>query len=361
MGGTHLNFFIVKQLPVLPPSTYTPALLDQIVPRVLELTYTAWDMRPFARDLGYDGPPFRWDDARRATLRADLDAIYAHLYGLSRDEFAYILTTFPVLRNNEVRRHGEYRTERLCLAAYDHWQGHRALLPSTSVPVAPPVRLEPVRERTIPRAVAEQQDTYGAAVPPTLSLVPELAPPPSRMAKSEASRSAGAIRYRQAAVVAWLAGKAQLDPNFGRTKMVKELYFLQHHLGADLDLEFVREAAGPLDPAVYKVESLAKRQGWLEIRNLRNGFVSYRLGSKSVHAADIARGALGTLLPRGRSAPLPIPTVQHAPDRAVGQQSIRSGIRFGPASYLLLVAMSSTKSCAGRETNQDSTNARLSE
>src|SRR5690606_17351507 len=52
IGGTTMNFYIVKQLPVLPPETYTEDLLDRIVPRVLELTYTAWDMQPFARDLG---------------------------------------------------------------------------------------------------------------------------------------------------------------------------------------------------------------------------------------------------------------------------------------------------------------------
>ena len=44
-----------------------------IVARVLELTYTAWDLQPFARDCGYDGPPFRWDEARRFLLRCELD------------------------------------------------------------------------------------------------------------------------------------------------------------------------------------------------------------------------------------------------------------------------------------------------
>lgn len=119
VGGTHLTFFIVKQLPVLPPETYTPELLDRIVPRVLELTYTAWDMQPFARDCGYDGQPFAWDEERRSILRAELDAIYAHCYGLDREDFAYILDTFPIVRRNEERAFGEYRTKRLCLAAFD--------------------------------------------------------------------------------------------------------------------------------------------------------------------------------------------------------------------------------------------------
>ena len=131
IGGTNLNFFIVKQFPVLPPDRYTPADLDFVVPRVLELTYTAHDLAPFAHDLGYNGAPFAWDPERRALLRAELDAYYAKLYGLTRDELRYILDpadiygddypseTFRVLKNNETRQFGEYRTRRLVLEAWD--------------------------------------------------------------------------------------------------------------------------------------------------------------------------------------------------------------------------------------------------
>jgi hypothetical protein len=131
IGGTHLTYGYLKQFPVLPPSTYTAAALSFIVPRVLELTYTSRSMAPFARDLGYDGPPFAWDEDRRALLRAELDAWYARAYGLSRDELRYILDpadlrgpdypseTFRVLKKNEIARYGEYRTARLVLAAWD--------------------------------------------------------------------------------------------------------------------------------------------------------------------------------------------------------------------------------------------------
>lgn len=131
IGGTTLNFFLLFQLPVLPPSAYSEGDLGFIVPRVLELSYTSHSMAPFARDLGYEGEPFRWDEDRRAQLRAELDAWYALAYGLSRDELRYILDpkdvmgedypseTFRVLMNNEIKKHGEYRTQRLVLAAYD--------------------------------------------------------------------------------------------------------------------------------------------------------------------------------------------------------------------------------------------------
>jgi len=131
-GGLHLTVEILRQLPVLPPSAYSPAALAFIVPRVLELTYTSHSLAPFARDLGHQGPPFAWDPPRRALLRAELDAWYARAYGLTRDELRYVLDpadvygpdypseTFRVLRDNEVRRYGEYRTQRLVLEAWDN-------------------------------------------------------------------------------------------------------------------------------------------------------------------------------------------------------------------------------------------------
>lgn len=131
IGGTHLADYITKQLPILPPDHYTDADLAYIVPRVLELTYTAHDLAGWAHDLGQSGPPFIFDPDRRPVLRAELDAYYARLYGLTRDELRYILDpadvigtdypseTFRVLKNNEMREFGEYRTQRLVLREFD--------------------------------------------------------------------------------------------------------------------------------------------------------------------------------------------------------------------------------------------------
>jgi hypothetical protein len=88
-------------------------------PRVLELTYTAWDLEAFARDCGYDGPPFRWDEDRRFLLRCELDAAFMHLYGLSREDADYVLETFPVVKRRDTDTHGEYRTKREILEVYD--------------------------------------------------------------------------------------------------------------------------------------------------------------------------------------------------------------------------------------------------
>jgi hypothetical protein len=190
LGGTTMNFFYVKQLPVLPPDAYTPEDLRFIVPRVLELVYTSWDMKPFADDVwreadeglravirphpptpspaalgeGFPFPPFTWNEDRRAILRAELDAYYARLYGLTRKQLRYILDpadltegelanildpqeevgdpleptgyaarcqassflgeTFRVLKEKEIRQFGEYRTRRLVLEAWEKLAQH---------------------------------------------------------------------------------------------------------------------------------------------------------------------------------------------------------------------------------------------
>ncbi|MFD6127716.1 Eco57I restriction-modification methylase domain-containing protein [Streptomyces diastaticus] len=122
IGGVSMGLFIWKQLPVPTPTTLEPHL-PFLLPRVLELVYTAHDMTSLARDMGDAGEPFRWDEDRRAQLRAELDAYFFHLYGVSREDTDYILESFRSesggLKNNEIAKFGEYRTKRLVLAEYD--------------------------------------------------------------------------------------------------------------------------------------------------------------------------------------------------------------------------------------------------
>ena len=131
IGGTDLSYFIIKQLPLLAPETFldiapcNSSYRELVIPRVLELTYTAHDIEGFARDLGYDGPPFVWDEDRRHRLKCELDAIFAHMYGLDRSELEWILdapppsASFPTLKRNEIKQFGEYRTQRYVLQAFD--------------------------------------------------------------------------------------------------------------------------------------------------------------------------------------------------------------------------------------------------
>ena len=133
--GQNLNWFIVEQLPVVPPAAYArmfgPKSAAAIVREaVLELSYTANDLAPFARDLGHVDaagdvlPPFVWDEDRRLVLRAKLDALYFILYGVfdpadpeqSRDDIRYIYGTFPIVEREETALWGRYRSRNLALA-----------------------------------------------------------------------------------------------------------------------------------------------------------------------------------------------------------------------------------------------------
>lgn len=111
MGGLNLNFFIVEQLPTLEPDQFRGGLGPLVLPRAEELSRTSYSLSTSA--------VYRWEPARRELLRAELDAVMFHLYGLDRDEVDYIMDTFPIVRRKDEAKHGEYRTKRLILQIYD--------------------------------------------------------------------------------------------------------------------------------------------------------------------------------------------------------------------------------------------------
>jgi hypothetical protein len=133
--GNHLAWYLVEQLPIIPPAAYARTFgpktaADIVREAVLGLTYTAHDLVPFARDMGHVDaagdvlPPFVWDEDRRLRLRAKLDALYFILYGVfdradparSRDDIRYIYSTFPIVEREETAKWGSYRSRDLCLA-----------------------------------------------------------------------------------------------------------------------------------------------------------------------------------------------------------------------------------------------------
>ena len=119
--STSLNLYILEQLPVIANEGYnqvfgTMTARELLEDHVLRLTYTAHDMAPFARDMGYDGPPFIWNAEERRHLRARLDALYFHLYGIAREDAAYILDTFPIVRRQDMKEFKKYRTKEMVLA-----------------------------------------------------------------------------------------------------------------------------------------------------------------------------------------------------------------------------------------------------
>jgi hypothetical protein len=122
VGGTHMNFFLIEQLPVPLPGAFLEKcswdlchqMQDWIEDRVDELMYTAGDTASAAASIGDDGEPFVWDSGRRAVLRAELDAAFFHIYGIdSREDVAYILSTFLIVNRKDPELAGRV------LAAYD--------------------------------------------------------------------------------------------------------------------------------------------------------------------------------------------------------------------------------------------------
>jgi hypothetical protein len=120
LQGQNLNLFVVEQLPLIAPATYEQPLGattigDFVRGEVLRLSYTAHDLASFARDLGYNGAPFAWDEEDRRHRMARLDALYFRLYGLDRDEVAYVLDSFPIVREHDEAAFNRYRTKELVL------------------------------------------------------------------------------------------------------------------------------------------------------------------------------------------------------------------------------------------------------
>ena len=137
--GQNLNWFIVEQLPVVAPARFDerlpaafaaamraahlmnghhphPTVADFVLPQVLALTYTAHDMAPFARDMGYVDAagkvlaPLVWNEDERRARMAALDAVFFYLYGLDASDCAYILETFPIVQEHDAKQFGCYRT-----------------------------------------------------------------------------------------------------------------------------------------------------------------------------------------------------------------------------------------------------------
>lgn len=169
IGSINFSFYVFEQLPIISINGISE-YFQYLIPRILELSFTSWDIKAFADDVwketdadlraaiqqqweaniaatgghewappewceidpeGCPLPPFKWDEERRAVLKAELDAIYAKLYGLTTEELRYILDpqdvygpdfpgeTFRVLKEKEIKQFGEYRTRRLVLEAWE--------------------------------------------------------------------------------------------------------------------------------------------------------------------------------------------------------------------------------------------------
>jgi len=202
-SGANLNFFKVRQLP-LPAPEKIKEKVKILFPKIIELVYSSWDIKAYPDDVWKEGdkelrdaikkqwednksvtgghentppdwceidangcplPPFKWDEERRALLKAELDAIYAKLYGLTKDELRYILDpqdvygpdfpgeTFRVLKDKEIKKYGEYRTKRLVMEAWDR------ISENTTLPLQQSLTIDTMREFNLHEGIYSIKDT----------------------------------------------------------------------------------------------------------------------------------------------------------------------------------------------------------
>lgn len=141
VGGTHLKFFTMRQLPMLSreasdsrPVWSMESVAGWVNDRVLALTVDNLEMKPLAAEFGFRPTESPWDVEGRRLLRAELDAAFFHLYGIERDDVDYIMETFPIVKRKDIAAHGEYRTKRMILEIYDAMAHAQA----TGIPYASP-------------------------------------------------------------------------------------------------------------------------------------------------------------------------------------------------------------------------------
>lgn len=209
IAGVNLNFFYVEQLPIISPEEYGSIDNFKIAAILTELFYTSWDLKALADDIwkesneklrsiiksqweqnntvtaghawdppewceidkdGFPLPPFKWDEDRRAVLKAELDAIYAQLYGLTTDELRYILDpqdvygpdfpgeTFRVLKEKEIRTYGEYRTKRLVLEAWERMNYDEVQTPLIKETEETIINLPAMKEFSLDEGIYSVQD-----------------------------------------------------------------------------------------------------------------------------------------------------------------------------------------------------------
>jgi hypothetical protein len=132
LGGANFNYYILKQLPMPTPETLeqthieaegkTESLREFLLTRGIELIWTSHSLDPLGEEIsstGGDGP-FEWNEDRRSQLRAEVDAVVAKTYSISRDDFEYILDSFEILEELQQEEYGEYKRKNECLDAFDN-------------------------------------------------------------------------------------------------------------------------------------------------------------------------------------------------------------------------------------------------
>jgi len=119
MSGANLNQFILEQIPL--PNYKLWARFEKIIMRkCIELICTNKELDAFAKDCGCYGIQSKWDDKQRKENQAEIDAITAILFDLTKSELDYILEKFPIIKENDIAEFGYYYTKEIVQKYYDY-------------------------------------------------------------------------------------------------------------------------------------------------------------------------------------------------------------------------------------------------
>jgi len=128
LGGANLNKYILKQLPMPTPTEFSKKTVDAngvredlddfLINRTRRLVWTSHSLDGLGNQGGMEGP-VSWNDDKRAEWKAEINAAIAHIYGVSRPDFKFILEEFDVLKQKEVAEFGRYKTKVKTLEAFD--------------------------------------------------------------------------------------------------------------------------------------------------------------------------------------------------------------------------------------------------
>jgi len=125
MQGVSMGYYILYQLPVIPPERFEQkgpdgyaTVREYLTAQLITCLKDNAAFEPFLRSLGHAGPIGGWDERERIAAMARIDAVIAHLYGLSADDLEYLFTTFPIEKKRIEARYGAYLCRDLALEAF---------------------------------------------------------------------------------------------------------------------------------------------------------------------------------------------------------------------------------------------------
>jgi hypothetical protein len=121
VSNNNISLFIIKQLPIQNYNCWSGSLREKVLENTIKLSATSKSLKSILDDNAAHSDLISFELKERFQLQCELDAIYAHLYGLEKDEMDYIMETFPIVKRKDIAKYGSYRTKETILQLYDEF------------------------------------------------------------------------------------------------------------------------------------------------------------------------------------------------------------------------------------------------